>query len=142
MNISCRELCSILLIHSSQLQEFFPRLCMYNLCFYMISSSSLYLYSGYYSTYWWDLETYFLVLAHLSCDGKHVLWYLSNSIISSIKYICWRSPWSLWPVLKFQNSKHFWAPEKKVHCVLLFICLSVLLFPLWVVHIIKIVFMN
>lgn len=93
MNISCRELCSILLIHSSQLQEFFPRLCMYNLCFYMISSSSLYLYSGYYSTYWWDLETYFLVLAHLSCDGKHVLWYLSNSIISSIKYICWRSPW-------------------------------------------------
>ena len=71
---------------------------------------------------WWDLGTYSLVLAHLSCGAGYGLQYLSNFIVSSRKLVCWRgSPRRLW--LEAPNSimpSSLMLLQKQDHYVLFF----------------------
>lgn len=78
----------ILLTHSSQLQELFPRPCMCNLCFYMLSPSSSHLHSGYYSVICgvgWRVLMRFGSL--LSCVRAFIMWCWACTLIS-VKFNC------------------------------------------------------
>lgn len=145
MNISFFELHSISfwpihVMHPLDTQVSAPRIlpfAMYNLGFYVISSSFFHLYSGYYSVIYgvgWRTVVRFGNL--FSCVSRFSMWcractlisvkfnYLINKI-NMLKKITLKS----WPVPKFHNSMCFWDFQKKVHCVLLFV--FVLLSPLW-----------